>query len=78
MSDVRAGPEDYKQLAERCAEIASECSAPTVAEAPIPAEAQGRWRGQRSEPIGKARHPLSTIPAPFPTEVECKIALDVT
>ena len=31
--DLRAGPEDYKQLAERCAEIASECSAPTVAEA---------------------------------------------
>jgi hypothetical protein len=29
----RAGPEDYKQLAKRCAEIASECSAPTVAEA---------------------------------------------
>ena len=25
--------EDYKQLAERCAELASECSAPTVAEA---------------------------------------------
>jgi hypothetical protein len=29
----RAGPEDYKQLAKRCAEIASECSEPTVAEA---------------------------------------------
>jgi len=29
----RAGPEDYKQLAKRCAELASECSAPTVAEA---------------------------------------------
>jgi enoyl reductase-like protein len=25
--------EDYKQLAERCVELASECSAPTVAEA---------------------------------------------
>jgi len=25
--------EDYKQLAERCAELASECSAPTVAAA---------------------------------------------
>jgi hypothetical protein len=25
--------EDYKQLGERCAELASECSAPTVAEA---------------------------------------------
>ena len=31
MSDVRAGPEDYMQLAERCVEFASECSAPTVA-----------------------------------------------
>ena len=29
----RAGPQDYEQLAERCVEIASECSAPTVAEA---------------------------------------------
>src|SRR5262245_12604599 len=29
----RAGPEDYKQLAKRCAEIASECSEPTVAAA---------------------------------------------
>ena len=29
----QAGPEDYVQLAERCVEIASECSAPTVAEA---------------------------------------------
>ena len=29
----RAGPEDYRRLAERCAEIASECSEPTVAEA---------------------------------------------
>jgi hypothetical protein len=27
------GPEDYLQLAERFAELASECSAPTVAEA---------------------------------------------
>ena len=25
--------EDYKQLAERCVELASECSAPTAAEA---------------------------------------------
>jgi len=33
MRDVPAGPEDYKQLAKRCAELASECSAPTVAEA---------------------------------------------
>ena len=31
--DLRAGPEDYKQLAERCAEIASDCSEPTVAAA---------------------------------------------
>jgi len=31
--DLRAAPEDYKQLAERCVELASECSAPTVAEA---------------------------------------------
>src|SRR5262245_51313074 len=29
----RAGPADYEQLAERCVEIASECSSPTVAEA---------------------------------------------
>jgi hypothetical protein len=33
MNDARAGPEDYKQLAERCLELASESSAPTVAEA---------------------------------------------
>jgi hypothetical protein len=33
MKDVSAGPEDYKQLAERCFELASESSAPTVAEA---------------------------------------------
>jgi hypothetical protein len=33
MKDVPAGPEDYKQLAERCFELASESSAPTVAEA---------------------------------------------
>ena len=33
MKDARAGPEDYKQLAERCFELASESSAPTVAEA---------------------------------------------
>ena len=33
MEDVPAGPEDYKQLAERCLELASESSAPTVAEA---------------------------------------------
>src|SRR5262245_43135975 len=26
MRDVPAGPEDYKQLAKRCAELASECS----------------------------------------------------
>ena len=31
--DLRAGPEDYKQLAQRCLELASEFSAPTVAEA---------------------------------------------
>jgi len=31
--DLRAGPEDYKHLAKRCVELASECSAPTVAEA---------------------------------------------
>jgi hypothetical protein len=35
-------------------------------------EALWRWRGQRSEPIEKALHP-STIHAPFPTEVECKM-----
>ena len=29
----RAGSKDYEELAERCVEIASECSAPTVAEA---------------------------------------------
>jgi hypothetical protein len=33
MKDVSGGPEDYKQLAERCLELASESSAPTVAEA---------------------------------------------
>jgi hypothetical protein len=33
MKDVSCGPEDYKQLAERCLELASESSAPTVAEA---------------------------------------------
>ena len=33
MNGVRAGPEGYKQLAERCLELASESSAPTVAEA---------------------------------------------
>jgi hypothetical protein len=33
MKEVLAGPEDYKQLAKRCVELASECSAPTVAEA---------------------------------------------
>jgi hypothetical protein len=33
MKDVPAGPKDYKQLAERCLELASESSAPTVAEA---------------------------------------------
>jgi hypothetical protein len=33
MNEVHAGPEDYKQLAERCLELASESSAPTVAEA---------------------------------------------
>jgi hypothetical protein len=33
MKDVRAGPEDYKQLAERCFELANESSAPTVADA---------------------------------------------
>jgi hypothetical protein len=32
MKDARAGPEDYKQLAERCLELPSESSAPTVAE----------------------------------------------
>ena len=31
--DLRQTPEDYKQLAERCMELASECSEPTVAEA---------------------------------------------
>ena len=31
--DLRAGPEDYEQLAKRCVELASECSEPTVAEA---------------------------------------------
>src|SRR5262245_37705733 len=31
--DLRAAPEDYTQLAKRCVELASECSAPTVAEA---------------------------------------------
>jgi hypothetical protein len=31
--DLRAAPEDYQQLAERCFELASESSAPTVAEA---------------------------------------------
>jgi len=29
----RAGAEDYRLLAERCAKIASDCSEPTVAEA---------------------------------------------
>jgi len=33
MKNVRAGTEDYTQLAKRCLELASECSAPTVAEA---------------------------------------------
>ena len=33
MKDVPAGPEDYKQLAERCFELANESSAPTVAKA---------------------------------------------
>ena len=33
MKDARAGPEDYKQLAERCLELAGESCAPTVAEA---------------------------------------------
>ena len=31
--DLRASPEDYKQLAQRCLELASEFSVPTVAEA---------------------------------------------
>jgi hypothetical protein len=30
---MEGGPEGYKQLAERCMELASECSAPSVAEA---------------------------------------------
>jgi hypothetical protein len=34
MNEVHAGPEDYKQLAERCFELANELSsAPTVADA---------------------------------------------
>jgi hypothetical protein len=33
MRDLSGGPEDYKQLAERCLELASESSAPNVAEA---------------------------------------------
>jgi hypothetical protein len=33
MKEEHAGPEDYKQLAERCFELANESSAPTVAEA---------------------------------------------
>jgi len=33
MKDVPAGPEEYKQLAERCFELANESSAPTVADA---------------------------------------------
>jgi hypothetical protein len=32
MKDILVGPEDYKQLAERCLELASECSEPSVAE----------------------------------------------
>jgi len=31
--DLRAGPEDYRQLAARCAEIAGDCSEPAVAQA---------------------------------------------
>jgi hypothetical protein len=31
--DLRGAPEDYKELADRCFELASESSAPTVAEA---------------------------------------------
>jgi hypothetical protein len=33
MKDILVGPENYKQLAERCLELASECSEPSVAEA---------------------------------------------
>jgi hypothetical protein len=38
-----------------------------------PRRPYGAGGGQRSEPIEKALHPLSTIHAPFPTEVECKM-----
>jgi hypothetical protein len=31
--DLRAAPEDYRQLAARCAEIAGDCSEPAVAQA---------------------------------------------
>src|SRR5262245_26019841 len=73
----RAGPEDYKQLAKRCAEIASECSAPTVAEA-LRALAldyltraaklranqsrQGRHRTGRPKRLADKRHELTTNP----------------
>jgi predicted ATPase len=39
---------------------------------PNPAEAQWRWRGERSEPV-EARCP-DTMHAPFTSEVECKMA----
>jgi hypothetical protein len=33
MKEVRGEPEDYRQLAARCAEIAGDCSEPIVAQA---------------------------------------------
>src|SRR5207237_5773603 len=48
-------------------------SAPLRAAPPKPRGGQWRWRGQRSEPVWEGSASVSTIHAPFPTEVEYKM-----
>jgi hypothetical protein len=59
----RAGAEDYRLLAERCAKIASDCSEPTVAEA-LKALALDYLRRaaklRRGEPIESRQSPRRT------------------
>jgi len=63
MKDILVGPEDYKQLAERCLELARECSAPTVADA-LRALALDYLRRaaklRRAEPIESRQSPRRT------------------
>jgi hypothetical protein len=71
--EAERGLIDRARLLLDIAKLLCMVSAHQRAAPPKPRGGQWRWRGQRSEPVWEGSASVSTIHAPFPTEVECKM-----